>query len=121
MADAPGAGVFAYEDGALAKRRVTQCALSRICGVCGRSLERPVHFVGTTQEEGRNAFHFPPVHEGCADAVPVEGERVTLSTSGFEFVRPERSWADPRPVFSPNSVIARWGADRGEDADSTRA
>ena len=30
---------------------VTQCALSRICGVCERPLGRPIAFVGTVEEE----------------------------------------------------------------------
>ena len=38
-------------------RWVTQCALSRICGACARPLGRPIAFVGTAEEVGRNAFH----------------------------------------------------------------
>ena len=45
---------------------VTQCALSRICGVCERPLGRPIAFVGTAEEVGRNAFHLPPMHVECA-------------------------------------------------------
>ena len=52
----------------LDKRKVTQCALSRICGVCGESLGRPVAFLGTPEEAGRNEFHFPPAHVACAEA-----------------------------------------------------
>lgn len=98
--------VFACDEaGELVKARVTQCALSRICGVCGRSLGRPVHLVGTPAERDRAAFHFPPVHAECVPRVPVDGPVETVVTSGFEFVRPERSWTDRRPVFSPNSVL----------------
>lgn len=108
--------------GTLDGRRVTQCALSRVCGVCGAGLGRPVAFVGSRQEEDRNAFHFPPSHPDCAHrltaeyadvATPVLGQdqvvtgwRIVL-TSGFEFVRPGREEEDRRPVFSPNSVISR--------------
>ena len=38
---------FAWPDGTLDRRRVVQCALSRVCGGCGRSLGRPIAFVGT--------------------------------------------------------------------------
>ena len=46
---------------------MTQCALSRICGVCGESLARPVAFLGSVEEADRNAFHFPPSHVECAE------------------------------------------------------
>ena len=103
----------------LDKRKVTQCALSRICGVCAESLARPVAFLGTPDEAGRNEFHFPPSHVACAEAAlevwgpssaalgqPSAPESwVLITTSGFEFVRPTPEWEDKRPVFSPNSVI----------------
>ena len=94
-----------------AKRWVTRCALSRICGGCGESLGRPVAFVGTPAEVGRNAFHLPPMHVGCAeDLRRTPGAdpdwRVAL-TSGFEFVRPSREDSDPRPTFQPNSLLSR--------------
>ena len=111
----------AYDDGRAAlgllnRARVTQCALSRICGVCGNGLDRPVAFVGTAQEDGRNGFHFPPLHTACADAlvatlrehaVPVPGqdavtEPVVVTCSGFEFVRPTAADVDRRPVFAPH-------------------
>jgi hypothetical protein len=88
---------------------VTRCALSRICGVCSESLGRPVAFVGTPAEIGRNAFHAPPMHQACAeelsrgaDADP--GWQVVL-TSGFEFVRPAREDLDRSPTFQPNSLL----------------
>jgi hypothetical protein len=103
----------------LDKRKVTQCALSRICGVCAGSLARPVAFLGTAEEAGRNEFHFPPAHVACAEAaLEVWGPKgvalgqtttpeawVLVTTSGFEFVRPTPEWVDRRPVFAPNSVI----------------
>lgn len=105
----------------LDKRKVTQCALSRICGVCGDSLARPVAFLGSVQEADRNAFHFPPAHVKCAEAAlavwadsysvalghasPPESGWVLVTTSGFEYIRPTGESDDGRPVFSPNSVI----------------
>lgn len=106
---------FAWEvdaDGALGPlvgRRVTQCALSRICGVCGRSLGRPVAFVGTPREVARNAFPAPPLHAGCAEQLRAwpgsdPGWQVA-TTAGFEFVRPSREDEDRRPTFQPNSLL----------------
>jgi hypothetical protein len=124
MIDMPAGGVGALPfaslgDLGLDRRRVTQCALSRICGVCGESLSRPVAFLGSADEAARNAFHLPPVHPTCAEVAvsrwgshsavlgqarePEEWRLVT--TSGFEYVRPTAEWPDRRAVFSPNSVI----------------
>ncbi|HEU4566466.1 MAG TPA: hypothetical protein VFR99_00425 [Marmoricola sp.] len=103
----------------LDRRRVTQCALSRICGVCGESLGRPIAFIGSAEECAANGFHFPPAHVGCAEAAVVtwRGRSVLLghprpprewrlvTTSGFEYVRPSADWSDRRAVFAPNSVI----------------
>lgn len=95
--------------GELVGRRVTQCALSRICGVCAESLGRPVVFVGTPIEIGRNAFHAPPLHATCAeDLLGVPGadpEWQKVTTAGFEFVRPAREDLDRRPTFQPNSLL----------------
>ena len=104
----------------LDKRKVTQCALSRICGVCAEGLSRPVAFLGTVEESGLNEFHFPPAHVGCAEAAlevwgqsasaalghPTTPEAwVLVTTSGFEYIRPTHEWEDRRAVFSPNSTI----------------
>lgn len=111
--DAP----FAWErddagDLQLVARRVTQCALSRICGACAESLGRPVAFVGDDLEIGRNAFHAPPLHLTCAAdlAARIDHWRV-VTTSGFEFVRATAEDEDRRPVFSPNSLLGE--ASRG--------
>lgn len=101
-------------------RRVTQCALSRVCGVCGAGLGRPVAFLGSPEEEGRNAFHFPPSHLECAEQLlavyadlrgsvlgqtePFD-EWVIVTTGGFEFVRSRREDVDRRATFEPNSVL----------------
>ena len=101
-------------------RRVTQCALSRVCGVCGSSLGRPIAFLGSQQEAARNAFHFPPAHLDCAERLLAEVDRAVVgvlgqdeplagwalvTTGGFEFVRPGRDDVDRRPVFEPNSLL----------------
>jgi hypothetical protein len=102
-------------------RRVTQCALSRVCGVCGAGLGRPIAFLGTTAERDRNAFHFPPCHLDCAELlldavagldVPVLGQPapvaswVLATTAAFEYVRPGRGDADRRPTFQPYEVLS---------------
>lgn len=114
----------------VALKRVWQCALSRICGICGETLGRPVAFLGTEQEVGRNGFHFPPMHVECAQTaqswyadLPADvlgiGAReafgepgsvphepwLLVTTSGFEFVRPSTEQVDRRPTFEPNSLI----------------
>lgn len=102
-------------------RRVTQCALSRICGVCGDGLGRPLAFIGSPDEAGRNAFHFPPTHLDCARALvaafdgvtePVLGQPepvpswVLVTTSSFEYVRPGREQVDRRPTFQPGALLS---------------
>lgn len=103
----------------LDKRRVTQCALSRICGVCGSGLGRPIAFLGSAQEAGANAFHFPPCHVDCAESLlaayagvdqPVVGQNevapwVLVTTPSFEFVRANREDIDRRPTFQPHTVL----------------
>ena len=100
--------LFAWEESLddLVGARVTQCALSRVCGSCGRPLGRPIALVGTAVEVGRNAFHAPPLHLDCARvlvAERVDWELVT--TAGFEFVRQGREDLDRRPTFQPNSLL----------------
>jgi hypothetical protein len=116
-------GPFAWDPspegglGELVKRRVTQCALSRICGVCAESLGRPLVFVGTPEEIGRNAFHAPPLHSACADALlrdpGADPDWQVVTTAGFEFVRPGKEDVDKRPTFQPNSLIEGPEAVRG--------
>lgn len=99
--------LFAWDEGVLVRRTVTQCALSRVCGGCGTSLGRPIAFVGTAEEVGRNEFHAPPLHATCADDVrrTLEPTWEVVLTSGFEFIRPVAGDLDPLPRFAPNSVI----------------
>ena len=105
----------------LDQRRVTQCALSRICGVCGSGLGRPIAFIGSEHELGRNAFHFPPCHLDCAEALraayasvnrPVLGQDeltawTLVTTASFEYVRPNREDEDRRPAFEPNAILSQ--------------
>ena len=88
---------------------VTQCALSRICGGCAMSLGRPVAFLGTDQEIGRNAFHLPPMHVQCAEELlrtpGADPEWQLVTTAGFEFVRPGRDEVEDQPTFQPNSLL----------------
>ncbi len=108
--------------GAPVKKRVLQCALSRICGLCGRSLSWGVTFVGSPAEGEAGSFHFPPSHRECAEAalvlyprlgVPVLGQDVLLAewavvvTGGFELVRPASRQEDMRVRFTANSVSER--------------
>ncbi|WP_457206387.1 hypothetical protein [Nocardioides sp. P5_C9_2] len=83
---------------------VTQCALSRICGVCEESLGRPIAFVGTPREGDRNQFHQPPMHLACAEQVRTP-DQVVVTTAGFEFVRPDRDDPDPAPRFEPHARL----------------
>jgi hypothetical protein len=116
---------FACGDEALGvplKKRVLQCALSRVCGMCGRSLSWGVTFVGSAAEDEAGAFHFPPSHRECAQAalqlyprlgVPVLGQDAALEewavvvTGGFELVRPAKRQGDMRVWFTANSVSER--------------
>ena len=106
---------------ALDGRRVTQCALSRVCGVCGAGLGRPIAFLGSQLETDRNAFHFPPAHLDCAEALlaayagvaePVLGQAdpveswVLVTTPAFEYVRASSEDLDRRPTFQPSSILA---------------
>lgn len=103
------------------RARVIQCALSRVCGICGQGLGRPIAFLGSQEEAARNAFHFPPAHLECAERLLAEVENVEVgvlgqdqppagwalvTTGGFEFVRPGRDDLDRRPVFEPNSLLS---------------
>lgn len=65
--------VYEYEDGthdfgAINRRRSIQCALSRLCGMCGTSLEYDIAFLGGPKAAETRAFTDPPMHVGCAEA-----------------------------------------------------
>lgn len=116
---------FACEDdsGALdhsvvVRRRAVRCALSRICGICGQSLSRPIAFLGPVAESDAGLFTFPPAHVACArDALdlfaPLGGRHLgqaesplvwaLVTTGGFDLIRPGRRGDAMR--FRPNSVV----------------
>ena len=96
---------FAWVDGALDRRKVVQCALSRVCGGCGLPLGRPIAFLGDADEVARNSFHLPPLHAGCAADVRIGEDQQLVTTAGFEFVRPAKDDPDPEPRFVPNSLL----------------
>ncbi|WP_144433687.1 MULTISPECIES: hypothetical protein [Aeromicrobium] len=98
------------------KKQAIRCSLSRICGVCGETLTRPVAFVGTPDEALDGEFAFPPCHVACARQVAADPRQrlghaeqphrwVLVSTAGFDLVRPARR-GDP-VWFRPNSVLER--------------
>ncbi len=115
---------FACEDdgGALdhatvIKRRAIRCALSRICGICGDTLTRPISFLGPTAEWETGQFTFPPTHQSCAREalelfVPLGGRHLgqsepplqwaLVTTGGFDLVRPSHHGGIVQ--FRPNSV-----------------
>jgi hypothetical protein len=101
---------------AVVKKRAIRCALSRICGMCGETLTRPVAFAGPEAEAQVGLFAFPPMHLDCARTAiaaagdapglghpPVNGPWALVTTGGFDLVRPTRR-GDP-VHFHPNSVI----------------
>ena len=108
-----------YSLGSLNRKRVIQCALSRICGMCGLSLHNPVVFVGTADDADRNKFRVPPLHLECARAAlalypplatPVLGYPrrsptwALLLTGGFELERP--TVRGEQVTFRPNSITS---------------
>ena len=103
-----GAGHVGSDPAYLNGRRVTQCALSRVCGVCAEPLGRPIAFVGTADEIARNVYHAPPLHTGCAQALvaaSADDAWSIVTTPHFEFVRPRAEDVDQRPVFTPTSLL----------------
>lgn len=99
--------MFAWDDGALDRRKVIECALSRVCGGCGQSLGRPIAFAGDADEVARNTFRAPPMHPTCAERAcrTLDPAWQVVLTSGFEFVRPTADDADRRLRFVPNSLL----------------
>ena len=112
-------GTEATSARALDHRRVTQCALSRVCSVCGAVLGRPLTFIGTQRESDANSFLMPPAHLECAEALRTSydgvavgvlgqagpAEFLLVTTGGFEYVRAGREDLDRRARFEPNSRL----------------
>lgn len=110
--DPRGAALAATGEGRLgapARARVTQCALSRVCGVCAEPLGRPIAFVATPRERDRNALHVPPMHVGCAEDLRASAGAdpcwELLLTAAFEFVRPGRDEEEAEPVFALHTLV----------------
>jgi hypothetical protein len=57
-----------HDFGAINRRRSIQCALSRLCGMCGTSLEYDIAFLGGPKAAESRSFTDPPMHVGCAEA-----------------------------------------------------
>jgi hypothetical protein len=111
-----GSGDLAH----LAKKRVLQCALSRVCAACGLSgLPNPLVLIGTEAEVEDNGFRLPPLHPECAHAarawtalgVPVLGQTEArpawrlVRTGGFDLDRPDGTGHPAYPTFRPHSVV----------------
>ena len=65
--------VHEYDDGTydldhLNPKRVTQCALSRVCAMCAQTLSFPLAFLGDEEEARTRTYAYPPMHEACAQA-----------------------------------------------------
>ncbi|WP_232679181.1 hypothetical protein [Nocardioides sp. R-C-SC26] len=99
--------LFAWPDGVLTRRKVTECALARLCGACGRPLGRPIAFLGDAGEVARNEFHSPPLHTECLDRArtAAEAEAEVVLTAGYDFVRPTADDTDPEPRFRPLAPV----------------
>jgi hypothetical protein len=116
--------VSEYDDGRVDhartnRKRIIQCALSRICGLCGNSLGWPVAFLGSAEEAEANAFTYPPLHSSCAEEAlqtypplgagflgPGELPRTwaLVTTGGFELERPADRTGDQLVRFHPNAI-----------------
>ncbi len=98
------------------KKRAIRCALSRICGMCGQTLTRPIAFLGPEAEAQTGRFVFPPMHLECAQSAAaslapgaglghdvVSGPWALVTTGGFDLIRPTRR--GDAVHFHPNSVL----------------
>lgn len=109
--------VHEYDDGAydldrLNAKRVTQCALSRVCAMCAQTLDFPLAFLGDQQAADERRYAYPPMHVSCAEAAvrlypptpaatagrPADAW-VMLLTGSFQVERPSRR-GDPT-LFRP--------------------
>ncbi len=96
------------------KKQAIRCSLSRICGVCGETLTRPVAFVGTPDEALDGEFAFPPCHVACARLArspPPRGNGSVTRSS-----RTAGCWSAPPASTS----CARLGAATRSGSDRTR-
>lgn len=110
--------VHEYDDGGydldrLNGKRVTQCALSRVCAMCAQTLDFPLAFLGDRQAVDERVYAYPPMHVSCAEAAvrlypptpasaagrPADDAWVMLLTGSFQVERPSRR-GDPT-LFRP--------------------
>ncbi len=93
-------------------KRVTQCALSRVCAMCAQTLDFPLAFLSDQQAADERLYTYPPMHASCADAAvrlypptpaSAAGRKadawVMLLTGSFQVERPSRR-GDPT-LFRP--------------------
>ncbi|GAC1342332.1 MAG: hypothetical protein NVSMB29_13900 [Candidatus Dormibacteria bacterium] len=57
-----------YDFSSINGRRSIQCALSRICALCGRALEYDLAFLGDALAAEAGSYTQPPMHVSCAEA-----------------------------------------------------
>lgn len=57
-----------HDFGAINRRKSIQCALSRLCGMCGTSLEYDIAFLGGPKAAESRSYTDPPMHVDCAEA-----------------------------------------------------
>jgi hypothetical protein len=80
-----------HDFGAINRRRSIQCALSRLCGMCGTSLEYDIAFLGGSKAAENRSFTDPPMHVGCAEAALALCPHLARHTA----VRAGRETGDP--------------------------
>ena len=113
--------VHEYDDGTydldrLNPKRVTQCALSRVCAMCAQTLAFPLAFLGDEEEARTRTYAYPPMHEGCAQAAlrlyppprtagggGAGNGWVMLLTGSFQVERPSRRGDPTRFRPAPGS------------------
>jgi hypothetical protein len=117
--------VHEYDDGSydlttVNPRRVTQCALSRVCAMCAQSLDYPLAFLGGEEDAQTHTYAYPPMHLGCAEAAvrlypPPEhadgrpGSWVMTVTGSFQVERPSRR-GEPTVFRAAPGEVRTFGA-----------
>jgi len=110
-----------YDLDRLNGKRVTQCALSRVCAMCAQTLDFPLAFLGDQQSADERAYTYPPMHESCAEAAvrlypPTAASAagrptdawVMLLTGSFQVERPSRR-GDPTRFRPAEGEVRTFG------------
>ena len=97
--------------GAVVKARAIQCALSRVCSLCGLSMSGPTTFVGSPQEGEANTFGFPPMHVDCAEFALATYPQLRVPVLGQELVHDDWTvvydrWLRPRAAHRARGTRA---------------